>query len=58
MLKKPLYVVGESFKFTRAFPLSQKDLPESVVSDKTFEVPENVKAKLEKQNIKGAIQVI
>jgi len=58
MLKKPLYVVSESFKFTRAFPLSQKDLPDSVLSDKTFEAPEHVKEKLEQHNIKGPIQTI
>jgi hypothetical protein len=37
--------------------LVQKDLPDSVVSDKCFEIPEKQKAKLEKENIKGPVQV-
>lgn len=57
-LKKPLYVVSESFKFTRAFPLSQKDLPDSVLSDKPIEMSESVKKKVEKANLKGAVQTI
>jgi len=29
-LSKPLYVAAESFKFTRVFPLNQRDLPGTV----------------------------
>lgn len=28
-LGKPVYVVAESFKFTREFPLNQRDIPEN-----------------------------
>eukprot|EP01016_Furgasonia_blochmanni_P042944 TRINITY_DN5759_c0_g1_i6.p1 TRINITY_DN5759_c0_g1~~TRINITY_DN5759_c0_g1_i6.p1 ORF type:complete len:283 (-),score=53.76 TRINITY_DN5759_c0_g1_i6:104-952(-) len=38
MLKKPFYVVCESFKFARLYPLSQRDLPEEVISNKRFEL--------------------
>ena len=27
-MNKPVYVVAESFKFVRAFPLNQKDVPD------------------------------
>lgn len=37
-LKKPFYVVSESFKFTREFPLSQKDIPESLRKPGKIEV--------------------
>eukprot|EP01017_Pseudomicrothorax_dubius_P023195 TRINITY_DN2486_c0_g1_i1.p1 TRINITY_DN2486_c0_g1~~TRINITY_DN2486_c0_g1_i1.p1 ORF type:complete len:324 (-),score=95.08 TRINITY_DN2486_c0_g1_i1:123-1094(-) len=36
MLKKPFYVVCESFKFARMYPLTQKDLPEIVKDRKTL----------------------
>ena len=32
----PLYVVAESYKFTRIFPLNQKDLPEVSRADKVM----------------------
>jgi len=38
-MKIPFYVVSESFKFTRLFPLCQKDLPDYVIGHKPFEIP-------------------
>ena len=36
MLKKPFYVLTESYKFARLYPLSQKDLPEELKTSKHF----------------------
>ena len=42
-MKKPFYVLSESFKFNRMFPLSQKDLPEDVMMNASFDIPEEKK---------------
>jgi len=37
-LKKQFYVLAESFKFARMFPLSQRDLPADIRNSNDFEV--------------------
>ncbi|KAL4431553.1 hypothetical protein ABPG74_017258 [Tetrahymena malaccensis] len=49
-LKKQFYVLAESFKFARMFPLSQKDLPEGVKNSQDFDVVGDTYG-LKKENI-------
>ncbi len=35
-LEKPFYVLAENFKFSRTFPLGQKDLPKEVLNSEKF----------------------
>lgn len=35
-LEKPFYVFAENYKFSRIFPLSQKDLPLDVIKNSKF----------------------
>eukprot|EP00007_Cunea_sp_BSH-02190019_P003926 CAMPEP_0174243954 /NCGR_PEP_ID=MMETSP0417-20130205/33499_1 /TAXON_ID=242541 /ORGANISM="Mayorella sp, Strain BSH-02190019" /LENGTH=267 /DNA_ID=CAMNT_0015323565 /DNA_START=55 /DNA_END=855 /DNA_ORIENTATION=+ len=40
---KPFYVAAESFKFTRVFPLNQRDLPPLCAEQKSYHVPDDMK---------------
>jgi translation initiation factor eIF-2B subunit alpha len=53
-LQKPFYVFAENFKFTRIFPLSQKDLPAEIVKNSNFELCNsnwNLRLKVEEMNV-------
>lgn len=43
-MKKPFYVLAESFKFLRLYPLNQRDLPDSYKYHKTCTIEEIKKA--------------
>jgi translation initiation factor eIF-2B subunit alpha len=40
---KPFYVAAESFKFTRVFPLNQRDLPPICAEQKPYHIPKEMK---------------